>query len=231
MGFKERLYQVLASFGIRLFTRIFPEYFAKDTLAPTDRYIEYPFAVRNLPKPPARLLDVGCAGSFFPLILAGFGYDAFAVDIRKYAIINKIKYENFRFCNESIIKTGFPDNYFDAITAISTVEHIGLSGRYGISEDSSADKIAVAEMKRITKPNGIIILTVPFGKAKIIKPFSRIYDRDLINQLINTLKIEKEEYYMQDSRDDWYKCTKEEAGEVEATGSRFALCMLALVKR
>jgi len=230
MLLKERLYQILASSGIKIFARLFPEYFAKDPLAPTDRYIELPFAVRNLPKPPARVLDVGCAGSFFSLILAGFGYDTFAIDIRKYAIINRITYKNFNYCNESIIKTGFSDNYFDAITSISTVEHIGLSGRYGIAEDESGDRAALEEMKRILKTNGTIILTVPFGRAKTIKPFSRIYDGNRIRQLIGALKIEIEEYYMQDPNNDWYKCSKQEAEEIDATGDRFALCLLKLKK-
>ncbi|MGE5197257.1 MAG: DUF268 domain-containing protein, partial [Deltaproteobacteria bacterium] len=129
------------------------------------------------------------------------------------------------------LKTSFPDDYFDAITAISTVEHIGVSGRYGAHEDMSADKKAIDEMQRILKSGGTILLTVPFGKAKIIKPFSRIYDGGLIKQLVGGLKIEKEEYYMQDSGDDWYKCSQEEAEGVEATDSKSALCALKLVKK
>jgi ubiquinone/menaquinone biosynthesis C-methylase UbiE len=230
MRCKERLYQVLAWSGIRLFSRIFPEYFAKDTLAPTDRYLEYPFAIRNLPGPPARILDVGSAGSFFPLILAGSGYTVHAVDIRKYAILNRMTFKNFEFHNESILQTSFPNDYFEAITAISTVEHIGLSGRYGSGEDASSDKKALEEMQRILKPKGTIILTVPFGRAKIIKPFSRIYDFELLRQLAGSMKIAEDEYYMQDSRDDWYRCTREEAERVEATSTRSALCLLKIVK-
>jgi len=144
---KELIYNFSSKFGIGVFRRVFPEYFAKEPLKPTDRYIEYPFVIRNLPKPPAKVLDVGCSGSCFPLLLTGFGYDVFGVDVREYAIINKMKFSNFHFIKEDIRKNYFSDNYFDAVIAISTVEHIGLFGRYGMDDDLGGDKQAVAEMK------------------------------------------------------------------------------------
>jgi ubiquinone/menaquinone biosynthesis C-methylase UbiE len=231
MSFKRALYNVISGTGVRLLQKIFPEYFAKEPLAPTDRYLEYPFVMRNLPKPPVRVLDVGCAASFFPLLLASFGYEAYGMDIREYAIVNKVKFANFRFVKEDIRKTSFPDNYFDAITAISTVEHIGISGRYGADEAGEADREALQEMMRILKTNGVIILTVPFGKARVLKPYCRIYDAALLQQLVRGLVVEKEEYYMQDASDDWCACSRDEAQSIEAKIDRYAVCLLKLVKR
>lgn len=228
--FKEFVYSFLSKTGIRAFQRIFPEYFAKEPLKPTDRYIEYPFVVRNLPKPPAKILDVGCSGSFFPLLLASFGCEVYGIDLREYAIINKLTINNFKFVKGDIRKTAFEDEYFDAVAAISTLEHIGLSGRYAGDDDPDGDKKAVIEMKRILKPKGIMLLTIPFGKAKIIKPYSRIYDANLIKQLIKDLKIESEEYCMQDKNDDWFKCSREEAEVVDATSDRYPLCLLKIRK-
>lgn len=227
---KEKIYKIISTAGIKALTKIFPEYFAREPLKPTERYIEYPFAIRNLPKPPAKILDVGCAGSFFPLLLASFGYDTYGVDIREYAIINKIKFNNLQFVKEDIRKTSFPDNYFDAITAISTVEHIGLSGRHGSDEDPDGDKNAFSEMKRILKPKGMILLTVPYGQARVIRPYHRIYDTNQLNRLISDLVIEKEEYYMQDESDNWFKCSKEDALLVDARSDIYSLCLLRLRK-
>lgn len=230
MSFKKPLYQILAKFGINLFTKIFPEYFAQEPLAPSDRYLEYSFVIRNLPKPPAKILDVGCSGSFFPLILASFGYNTYGVDIRNYPILNKLKFNNFTFIKEDIRKTSFADKFFDVVTVISTIEHIGLSGRYGMAEDSKGDKKAIKEIKRILKPKGILLLTVPFGKAKIIKPYHKIYDRNLIKRLIKDLKVKKEEYYLQDAEGNWYQCSKRKAGSTKATRDKSALCLLKAVK-
>lgn len=227
---KEKIYITLSKVGIAAFQKIFPEYFAKEPLAPTDRYIEYHFAIKNLPKPPAKILDVGCSGSFFPLLLAAFGYETYGIDIRNYPILNKLQFDNFTFVKEDIRKTSFPDSFFDAITAISTIEHIGISGRYGESQDLSDDKKAIDEMKRILKPKGIIILTIPFGKAKIIKPYCRIYDSNLIQQRVEGLKIEKEEYYMQDSNNDWYRCSKEEVQDIDAKADKYPICLMKISK-
>lgn len=231
MQLKERLYQVLAKFGIRIFSKIFPEYFAKESLAPTDRYIENPFVIKHLPRPPAKILDVGCSGSFFPLLLSSFGYETYGIDMRNYPILNKLNFDNFTFIKGDIRQTSFSNAFFDVITAISIVEHIGISGRYGMDENLEGDKKALEEMKRILKPNGIILMTVPFGKAKILKPYCKIYDDMLIKELVKDFKIEEEEYYMQDSKGDWYRSPKNDAGAVEARSDGFSLCLLRIAKK
>jgi ubiquinone/menaquinone biosynthesis C-methylase UbiE len=231
MNIKQKIYNLIAMSGIKTLMFIFPEYFGHDPVAPSDRYVECPFALKNLPVPPARVLDVGCAGSFFPLILSSIGYDTYAVDIRNYSILNRLEYKNFHFFKESIIKTSFPENYFDAVCAISTIEHIGLSGRYGAKEDNDGDEKALKEMTRIVKPGGTILLTIPFGRAKIIRPFTKIYDSALVSKLTSGLLLETEEYYKQDSHEDWYKCGKEEAETTESNIYKFVLCLLRLKKQ
>lgn len=227
---KESAYEVVSKVGIAVIQKIFPEYFAKQPLKPTDRYIEYSFATENLPSAPAKILDVGCSGSFFPLLLAGFGYQAFGLDIREYAIINKISFKNFNFVKESITKTGFSDNFFDAITAISTIEHIGIGGRHGEKEDLLADKKAMIEMSRILKPQGVIILTIPFGEAKIIRPYARIYDSRLVQELIGPLQLVKEAYFMHDENGDWAECPRKKAEAFNASEGEYPLCLLKLIK-
>ena len=65
---KEKFYNFIAGAGMKIVQAIFPEYFAKEPVRPTDRYIEYPFVLKNISKPPKRILDVGCSGSMFPLL-------------------------------------------------------------------------------------------------------------------------------------------------------------------
>lgn len=225
---KEKVFIFTSHYGVKLLQKAFPEYFAKQPLRPTDRYVEYYFAINNLPRLPARVLDVGCSGSFFPLLLAGMGYSSYGIDVREYAILNKLKFDNFIFTKGDMKKTNFTDNFFDCITAISTVEHIGVSGRYGVEEDAGGDKIAMKEMKRVLKPGGVILLTIPFGRGKIIRPYNRIYDSTLMNRLVEGFKIEKEEYFMEDQDDDWAACSKSAAGNNNSTKNSYALCLLKL---
>lgn len=228
---QEILYSVLSKWGITVFQKVFPDYFGKEPLKPTDRYMEYPFAVRNLPKPPAKVLDVGCSGSYFILMLAAFGYEAYGIDLREYAITNKIKFDNFYFEKGDIRRTGFADNFFDAITAISTIEHIGIYGRYGMDDDSQGDLKCIKEMKRIVKPGGSLLITVPFGKPKILSPYCKIYGAETISELVEGFILGKEEYFMQDAARDWFEIPKREAMLVDAKIDEYPLCLLKLVKK
>ena len=225
-----QVYRLIVRVGLATLQRLFPADFQSEPLKPTDRYIEYPFAIRNLPSLGSTVLDVGCAGSFFPLLLAAFGYDTYAIDLREYAIINRLTIDNFHFIQGDIRRTDFPDNFFDAITAISTVEHISLSGRYGADEDPEGDRHALREMTRILKPGGCILLTIPFGQAQVFRPWSRIYDSSLMRALVNGLVIDIEEYYVQDSQDDWHISSGDQAEQVPAQPDRYALCLLKLCK-
>ncbi|MBU1998202.1 MAG: class I SAM-dependent methyltransferase [Candidatus Omnitrophica bacterium] len=229
-GLKEQAYRFLSKAGIGIFQKVFPEYFAKEPLAPSDRYVEYPFVIKNLPKPPARVLDVGCSGSFFPLLLASFGYESYGVDNRPYPILNKIKFPNFTFIQSDIRKTSFADSYFDAVTAISTIEHIGIGGRYGMKDDLEGDANAVKEIIRILKPKGVALITVPFGKSQIIRPHMRVYDEIGIKRITDGLNIELAQYYVQDSTGDWCFCSINEAHGVDIKLDRYPLCCVKLKK-
>ncbi len=227
---KEKLYRTLSLAGIKLFQKIFPNQFGKEPLRPTDRYVEYPFIVRNLPKPPARILDVGSAGSYFPLLLAGFGYQVQGMDVREYAITNRLSFPNFQFFKGDIRKCVLADNTFDAVISTSTVEHIGLSGRYGMDEDMDSDCKALAQMRRITKPGGVVIITVPFGKAKIIRPDCRVYDFAWLRRIEAGLTLSEEAYYLQDDAGDWYECSRMEAESIDARNDLYAICCHKLLK-
>lgn len=96
-----------------------------------ERSIEYSFVFMNLNPPPAKL-DVGCSGSELPMILATHGYNVYGIDIRDY----HIKRPNFVFIKGDIMSTCFPDNFFDIVIAVLTIEHLRLPGRYGIKKDT-----------------------------------------------------------------------------------------------
>jgi len=194
---KEALYNSLTKFGVKILIKYFPEYFASQPLKPLDRFIEYPFIARNLPPPPLRILDVGCSTSFFPLVLAGFGYNVTGIDIREYAILKHLQFDNFTFKKGDIGGAPFPSSSFDVVTVISTLEHIGIEGRYGIESCENADKRAMDEVRRLLKQGGASLITIPAGKPAILKPFQRIYDDVRIGYISEGFEIVTKEYYMQ----------------------------------
>jgi SAM-dependent methyltransferase len=186
---KERLYNLITKYGIKAVQKCFPEYFARQPLQPTDRYREYNFVSRFLPPLPATILDVGCSGSYFPLILAGLGYKVTGIDIRPYGM----EAENFEFMIMDISRSRLTP--FDCITCVSTLEHIGVGGRYGVKDDPLADYWAVENIMKMTDR---AIFTLPFGKPKIIKPYTRIYGVRELEGLFGSYRTLMEFYRYED---------------------------------
>jgi len=182
---KEQLYKIIADSGIWFLYKFFPEYFAKEPLKYTDRYYEYPWALKHIYTytKKAVMLDVGSAGSMFPLLAKSFGNTVFSTDIRK------INYHGITCFNYNICSTPFQSKLFDIVTAISTIEHIGLEGRYGV-DSTDSDIKAVNEIKRILRPNGIFLLSIPYASVDRKTKFHRVYSERTIKSLLNGFKLE-----------------------------------------
>lgn len=65
---------------------------------------------------------------------------------------------------------------FDAAISISSFEHDGL-GFYGDPIDPDGDLKAMAQMRQIVKPGGLMYFCVPVGKDSIVWPMRRNYGR------------------------------------------------------
>jgi SAM-dependent methyltransferase len=177
------------------------------------RTVEYGFAMDNIDVTSRNLLDVGSAGSFFPLQMAKRGFIVTAVDVRSYSQTH----ENLKFIQADITKLPFPAEFFDTITCISTIEHLGLSA-YGDPRRDNADEAAISEFKRVLVPRGRLILTTPFClKYQLLKwkdAYERIYDQDKIESLFASWKIVKGHYYVCRRWQDWVRSSKAEAKKI-----------------
>jgi SAM-dependent methyltransferase len=159
--------------------------------ASTSRVIENQWILNNLTKEKTKILDVGCCNSFFVFYLLDNGYDTWGIDIRDCPINNFYKQDISK-------KTTIPGNSFDIITCVSTIEHIGL-GSYGDRKDGKGDLNAMQEIRRILKPKGLLLLTIPYSSVfKIEKGPSdaRLYDSKRLDMLIKGFKIIQEEHFL-----------------------------------
>ena len=159
----------------------------------SDRYLEYPWMFENIKISSGRILDVGSTASnmlrdFLPKEIEINGIDLNSKEISDSSI---------KFSVGDIRKTNYEDNYFDVISCISTLEHIGVSGRYGSDEDHQGDLKAVKEMARIIKPDGTMLITVPYGINDVL-PINKLYNKERINELFNgfsSIEIEYKKYF------------------------------------
>ena len=193
-----------------------------DLLLESSRIVEYPWILRNMPSN-GRILDVGSTGSQLPLMLAGLGYEVWTIDIRKYeynGIIN-----NLNCVIGDIRETTFTDSFFDIVLATSTIEHIGL-GRYGDYIDSKGDENAIKEIRRIITNDGILLITVPFGKKSISK-LHRVYDQISLLKLLDNFNIRSITYFL---RTDlfWVKSSIEQVKDIDSSINEGAIaCVCA----
>lgn len=174
-----------------------------------ERIIEYPFVFSELKgHPVGKVLDVGCTDSknVLPFMLASLGWEVYGIDIQDFGF----KHPNFHFVRGDITNTHFPDNFFNCVYSISTLEHIGIKGSFGIDrEDTDGDKKATKEIARILEPNGTFLVTLPYGKPRVQR--SRRYDKLMLEELISGWRIDREAYCVFDNERGWVMTEKEVA--------------------
>lgn len=109
-----------------------------------------------------RILDAGCGDARFLKVLQDKGkYQLFGSDYSKRAVaFGELLIGGVQFSSNDLTKeTEYPENYFDVIFLIETLEHI------------IPDEIPnlMRELKRILKPGGELIITVPSVNRPLAK--------------------------------------------------------------
>jgi len=195
------------------------------------RVFEYSFLIRNIPER-GSVLDVGCTAglNFLPVVLSELGCEVYGIDLRPF----KIQSINFQFIMADARYLPFR-NVFDFCYGVSTVEHIGLHGTLspvlGKIEDPEGDVKAMKEILSTMKPDGLMIITVPFGKSDILPRISsRVYDANGIERLFKGLKITAEEYVMKVG-DMWRRVSRNEAAKTNHASGGVAVAMFKLQKK
>lgn len=162
----------------------------------SERIIEYPFAIHTLLSAQSvrKVLIVGCYGDLLTTLLPTLGFEAYGIDPKFVPVV----YEGFNYTRADIRATEFPDQFFDAVVAISTIEHVGLA-----YNDLNGDSKALTEIKRITKDNGLVVVTTPITDKMKIDTLERFYDRSSLMKLLENLTIESMTIYRSNSDSCW----------------------------
>ncbi len=173
-----------------------------------DRDFEYPWVLKNIDIKKGKLLDIGSTvGQMLYDILPK------TVEINTLNINSQKDVKGVKQIEGDIRKTDFKSNLFDCITCVSTLEHIGVEGRYGVEEDGTGDMKAMKEMYRILKPGGRLFLTVPYG-AQDVLPINKLYNKKRTEKLFKGYKLLKEEYLKYNKKYGiWLTVSEKEAAE------------------
>ena len=108
----------------------------------------YMFAKRYIRKPN---LDIGCG--------TGYGTVGTGIDIDSEAIVFAKKHHKAEFIIGSALNLPFKNKIFSSVTSFEIIEHIKDYKKY------------LSEIKRVLKPNGILILSTPRKNGPSNSPY------------------------------------------------------------
>ncbi len=170
------------------------------------RDVEYSFIAANMPEGSGRALDYGCGRSWMPLLAARHGYTVRAVDV--YDPKSPYKHPDLVFTYEL---SSLPN---ELITLCSVVEHIGL-GRYGDPLEEDGDLRVMSELRNLLSSTGIMLLTIPTGKDKVVSGVHRVYGPIRLPRLLEGWRIIREEYWMKRDLIHWEEVASERMSLLE----------------
>lgn len=105
------------------------------------------------PCPSERILDAGCGDGFYLHLLSNLGeFELVGLDNDSRALASakrNLKGAKLKLVEGDILKTPFKSNHFDKIVSSEVLEHL---------ED---DLSALKELKRVLRPGGVLVITVP----------------------------------------------------------------------
>ena len=163
-----------------------------------ERAVEYPLVVSTLGRLEGRcrVADVGGASSMLGLNLVYLGHEVHVLDLRRCPL----KHPDLHAQQVDVFDNGFPESYFDAISCISVIEHVGIA-RYGGIERQLGDLALMHEMQRLCRPDGLVVLSGPYGSghepARDGEPRGyRIYDRERLSKLVEDFKVESLRFFV-----------------------------------
>ncbi|HLB68500.1 MAG TPA: class I SAM-dependent methyltransferase [Thermoplasmata archaeon] len=172
------------------FVLAFPRAIRRE-LATNERVAEIPFAIHALRLPRgARVLDIGSRWSPLPLHLAALGYRTVATDLVPFPFFGG----GPEFVCADLTRPPFKPESFDGAVMVSTLEHVGIEV-YGGRANPEADIALMRAIRPVLKPEGILVLTVPYGRAGV-GPLQRSYDGQRLRRVTDGWILEEERFHV-----------------------------------
>jgi SAM-dependent methyltransferase len=158
------------------------------TLGMTERVVEIPWVLSRY-RGERRVLDIGPAFAL-PLYIQALTRlgipELHGVDLAPVAI------NGMMVTRADVRRMPYGEDYFDLVTCVSTLEHIGRdNAHYGVAaspDTVDGDLAALREMRRALKPSGRILITVPFGRLDI-RSWQKQYDLDAWQTLLQRAEL------------------------------------------
>jgi SAM-dependent methyltransferase len=179
-----------------------------------ERTVEWSFLSGEMPEGPGEAIDFGCENGFMSLVAAQKDFHVLACDLQQQYFLWQHPGVEFRLGD--FLRLSLPEDHFDLIINCSSVEHVGVAGRYGITAEQSNGDIEVMEkFARVLRPGGVLIMTAPCGRDAVMAPWCRVYGPERLPRLLAPLVLEKERYWEKDEVNRWVEVSRGKALDFE----------------
>ena len=162
----------------------------------SNRDFEYSFVRRQVVGERLQILDVGGCESLLPVWFARRGHAVTVYDMRDY----REHHPNLTRIQGDFVANALPAGSFDYVVMVSTIEHVGF-GSYGAPIHEDGDLKAMAQVKRVLKPSGRLVVTLPFvSREHHVPGYERWYDLARVQRMFEGMHVLAEEYHIPEKR-------------------------------
>jgi len=185
-----------------------------------ERSVEWSFLSREMADGPGEAIEFGCEEAYMSLVAAQKGFHVIANDLLEQHFF--WQHPNVEFRQGDFLQLTLPRNHFDLAINCSSVEHVGVAGRYGIEVDQDdGDLQVMTRLAEILKPEGRLLMTAPCGRDAVLAPWCRVYGAQRLPKLLQSFAVEKEEFWAKNNKNQWVSCSREAALNFLPRNDRF----------
>lgn len=175
-----------------------------------ERNVEWSFMTVEMLDGPGEALEFGCEQGYMSLLAAQKGFRVIANDLQEQKLL--WQHPNVEFRQGDFLTLPLPSNHFDLVINCSSVEHVGIAGRYGIQlKNDNGDLDVMERIADILKPGGRLLLTAPCGIDYVMAPWCRVYGRERLPRLLARFVVLKQRYWVKNSINQWVASDEETA--------------------
>ncbi len=156
-----------------------------------ERVVEYPWVFGQLPSDPGPVLDAGSAFNH-RFLIDRLPFPASRLTICTLAPEKRCFWgRGISYVFDDLRASRFADAAFGMVLSVSTIEHIGLDNEKLYTTDASKKESspdgyldAVREFRRVLRPGGVCLITVPYGRARNHGWF-QVFDASMVQAVVD----------------------------------------------